>query len=183
MSMNFSPQGSSQPTVSHESHSPDNSSARTLEDPIQSQAQSTVTNVLARPSLGSHTQTVILAVPQETAFSDEAVVGVLQLEGGNLDSNQRRVMWDDTAIDNELLGRKKSKVCCIYRKPHRPDGSSSSDCSSSEDSDPNEPNAYELQPRRSKHLQRKHHQTQTPHHKHNHNHDHDHGPIPSSSTA
>ncbi|KAI7833902.1 phosphatase inhibitor-domain-containing protein [Kickxella alabastrina] len=64
-----------------------------------------------------------------------------------------RVQWSDDTVDNEGLGKKKSKVCCIFRK-ERQFGESDSDesCCSSDDSDA--PNEYERMPRHRK----KHHQ-------------------------
>mmetsp|Transcript_268 Transcript_268/g.494 ORF Transcript_268/g.494 Transcript_268/m.494 type:complete len:115 (+) Transcript_268:160-504(+) len=35
------------------------------------------------------------------------------------------VTWDETVIDNEGLGRKSSKRCCIYKKPSAWDETSS----------------------------------------------------------
>jgi protein phosphatase 1 regulatory subunit 11 len=48
----------------------------------------------------------------------------------------RGIRWAEDVVDNEGLGRKSSKVCCIYHKP-RPVGESSDeeDSSSSSDSD------------------------------------------------
>lgn len=47
-----------------------------------------------------------------------------------------RVRWDESVVNNEGLGRKSSKVCCIYHKPHNPgESSSEEDSSSSSDSD------------------------------------------------
>ncbi|OIR58669.1 MAG: uncharacterized protein A8A55_0509 [Amphiamblys sp. WSBS2006] len=46
-----------------------------------------------------------------------------------------RVSWSDDVVDNEFLGRKKSKVCCIYRK-------NSKECPEC-DSDSDGPNDYE----------------------------------------
>eukprot|EP00568_Trieres_chinensis_P001348 CAMPEP_0183291300 /NCGR_PEP_ID=MMETSP0160_2-20130417/768_1 /TAXON_ID=2839 ORGANISM="Odontella Sinensis, Strain Grunow 1884" /NCGR_SAMPLE_ID=MMETSP0160_2 /ASSEMBLY_ACC=CAM_ASM_000250 /LENGTH=116 /DNA_ID=CAMNT_0025452091 /DNA_START=135 /DNA_END=485 /DNA_ORIENTATION=+ len=45
----------------------------------------------------------------------------------------QRVTWDENVEDNEGLGRKSSKRCCIFHK-QRPFGESSTD-SSDEDSD------------------------------------------------
>ncbi|CAO1616776.1 unnamed protein product [Parajaminaea phylloscopi] len=59
-------------------------------------------------------------------------LGVLRLRGGHTAS--RRVVWSDDTVDNEGLGRKKSKICCIYHKPRAFD-ESSSEGSSSSDSD------------------------------------------------
>jgi len=48
-----------------------------------------------------------------------------------------RIQWAEDVVDNEGLGRKKSKVCCIYHAPKGIDESSdeSSSDSSSDDSD------------------------------------------------
>ena len=44
--------------------------------------------------------------------------------------------WAENVVDNEGMGKKSSKVCCIYHKPHEPgDSDSDSDSSSSSDSD------------------------------------------------
>lgn len=59
--------------------------------------------------------------------------GTLRLRGHH--TNARRVAWTDNTIDNEKLGRKSSKICCIYHKPKNYDESSSGESSSSSDSD------------------------------------------------
>ncbi|PWN37532.1 uncharacterized protein FA14DRAFT_15325 [Meira miltonrushii] len=62
---------------------------------------------------------------------DATPVGVLQLRAtGN---TSRRVVWSEETIDNEGMGKKKSKICCIYHKPKAFD--ESSDESSGSDSD------------------------------------------------
>lgn len=43
------------------------------------------------------------------------------------------MVWTDETVDNEGMGRKKSKICCIYHKPKAFD--ESSDESSSDGSD------------------------------------------------
>lgn len=50
---------------------------------------------------------------------------------------RRRIQWAEDVVDNEGMGKKSSKVCCIYHKPHEPgdSDSDSSDSSSSSDSD------------------------------------------------
>ncbi|CDJ37086.1 hypothetical protein, conserved [Eimeria tenella] len=45
----------------------------------------------------------------------------------------KQVAWVEGTLDNEDLGRKSSKVCCIYHKPVAFGESSSSSSSSSED--------------------------------------------------
>ena len=52
------------------------------------------------------------------------------------------VKWDEsTAIDNEHMGKKSSKVCCIYHKPKQFGESDSED-----DCNHGEKNAYDRQP-------------------------------------
>ena len=60
--------------------------------------------------------------------------------------NRRRIRWDESVIDNEGMGKKSSKVCCIYHAPHEPgDSESDSDSSSSDDSDGGEPDLSRAQ--------------------------------------
>jgi protein phosphatase 1 regulatory subunit 11 len=42
---------------------------------------------------------------------------------------RRRVTFEEGTIDNEHMNKKKSKICCIYKKPRKP-GESSSECES-----------------------------------------------------
>ncbi|TVY19513.1 Type 1 phosphatases regulator YPI1 [Lachnellula arida] len=57
--------------------------------------------------------------------------------GGGARARRPRIQWAEDVVDNEGLGRKKSKVCCIYHAPKAVDESSdeSSSDSSSDDSD------------------------------------------------
>ena len=49
---------------------------------------------------------------------------------------RRHIQWAEDVIDNEGMGKKKSKVCCIYHKPKEPgESDSDSDSSSSDGSD------------------------------------------------
>lgn len=60
-------------------------------------------------SHGSRTMTITVD-PTQTEGEDaeeEDVHGVLELTGGP--SEARRVQWDDDVVDNEHLGKKKSK--------------------------------------------------------------------------
>lgn len=50
------------------------------------------------------------------------------------ESDSRHIKWDETVVNNEGMGRKKSKVCCIYHAP-RAFGESSDESSSSSDED------------------------------------------------
>ena len=64
-----------------------------------------------------------------SASTTTTATGILHLRGEHTD--QRRVQWTESTIDNENAGRKSSKICCIYHKPKEYDESSSS----SDDSD------------------------------------------------
>ncbi|KAJ5855729.1 uncharacterized protein N7529_009673 [Penicillium soppii] len=52
-------------------------------------------------------------------------------------SSSRRIRWSEDVVDNEGMGKKSSKVCCIYHKA-RPVGESSSEESSSSSSSESE---------------------------------------------
>ncbi|KAI0997756.1 hypothetical protein K3495_g10433 [Podosphaera aphanis] len=60
------------------------------------------------------------------------VTPVLRLRGAAPSAvvTTRRIQWDESVVDNEGLGRKSSKVCCIYHAP-RAFGESSDESSSS----------------------------------------------------
>ncbi|EXJ81756.1 hypothetical protein A1O1_07821 [Capronia coronata CBS 617.96] len=93
-----------------------------------------------RAATGSATQTII---PAESAssrsVSPEPLVlrlrGAHDASGGATARARRRgISWAEDVVDNEGLGRKSSKVCCIYHKT-REFGESSSEDDSSSDSD------------------------------------------------
>ncbi|KAG5513790.1 hypothetical protein PMAC_000828 [Pneumocystis sp. 'macacae'] len=68
--------------------------------------------------------------PSLLSNQDNELRGIIRLRGA---PSERRVRFDETAIDNEGMGKKKSKICCIYHKPREYDESSSdTDTSSSE---------------------------------------------------
>ncbi|KAK5077810.1 Type 1 phosphatases regulator ypi1 [Exophiala xenobiotica] len=90
---------------------------------------------------GSATQTITSAPPQSDGL-------VLHLRGAHepetqtqsrsnseepQSSTRRRIKWAEDVVDNEGLGRKKSKVCCIFHKTREVGESSSEDDSSSHD--------------------------------------------------
>ncbi|KAF2204771.1 hypothetical protein GQ43DRAFT_387269 [Delitschia confertaspora ATCC 74209] len=63
-------------------------------------------------------------------------------------AEERHIQWAADVIDNEGMGRKSSKVCCIYHKPREAGESSdesSSDSSSDSDSD-SEPDNSQARP-------------------------------------
>jgi hypothetical protein len=54
---------------------------------------------------------------------------------------EKKVTWTEDTIDNEHMNKKKSKICCIFKKPiTNPDDSSSDSCSSCDEKGKN---AYE----------------------------------------
>ncbi|EPS43222.1 hypothetical protein H072_2793 [Dactylellina haptotyla CBS 200.50] len=63
--------------------------------------------------------------------------GVLRLRG--VQTERRRVAWTEEVVDNEGLGRKKTKICCIYNKPRDFGESSSEESESSSSDEDNEP--------------------------------------------
>ncbi|KAI8945124.1 phosphatase inhibitor-domain-containing protein [Xylaria longipes] len=87
----------------------------------------------AEASSGSATQT-------ESTAPEQPAPRILRLRGAHPPS-ANRVQWAEDVIDNEGLGRKKSKVCCIYHAPKAvgessDESSSDSSSSSNSDSDP-----------------------------------------------
>ncbi|KAL7923006.1 phosphatase inhibitor domain-containing protein [Trichoderma austrokoningii] len=97
----------------------------------------------------------------------QTVQRVLRLRGENT-SNGRSVQWAEDVVDNEGLGRKSSKVCCIYHRPKKVDESSdeSSSDSSSSDSD------SDAEPDRKRKVGGG---KDDCNHNHDHDHDHSHG--------
>ncbi|KAL2149569.1 hypothetical protein VTH82DRAFT_8220 [Thermothelomyces myriococcoides] len=87
----------------------------------------------SQPTL-SQTQTAE-TTSQQTETQPQAI---LRLRGAHAPT-RRSVKWRSDVVDNEGLGKKKSKVCCIYHRPRgideSSDESSSSDSSDSSDSD------------------------------------------------
>ncbi|KAG8629559.1 hypothetical protein KVT40_003424 [Elsinoe batatas] len=60
----------------------------------------------------------------------------------------RHIQWAEDVIDNEGMGKKSSKVCCIYHKPKNAGDSSSDESSSDSDSSDSEPDLSRAQPAR-----------------------------------
>ncbi|KAI1333975.1 phosphatase inhibitor-domain-containing protein [Xylariaceae sp. FL0016] len=144
----------------------------------QSRASGPRTQAQQQPSAGSSTQT------ESTAPSAPAPA-ILRLRGAHPPA-QNRVQWAENVVDNEGMGRKSSKVCCIYHAPRAvgesSDESSSSDSSSDSDSDSDtspsdDPRERALAQRRAKQQQQRRRDTDG--HRHgpdcDHDHDHDHG--------
>ncbi|CAK4010189.1 Hypothetical predicted protein [Lecanosticta acicola] len=81
----------------------------------------------ATPTSGSQT----LVEPQASSSNPSAT---LRLRASPDQASARHIRWSSDVIDNEGMGKKSSKVCCIYHKPHEP-GESDSESSSSSDDD------------------------------------------------
>ncbi|KAK4141269.1 phosphatase inhibitor-domain-containing protein [Dichotomopilus funicola] len=108
----------------------------------------------------SQTETTSSTSPQTHAPPQ----AILRLRGAHAPT-RRSVQWSSDVVDNEGLGRKKSKVCCIYHRPRGVDESSDESSSDSSDSDSESDGG-----RRGD----SDHQNRGNGHNHNHNHGHDH---------
>ncbi|RUP43492.1 phosphatase inhibitor-domain-containing protein [Jimgerdemannia flammicorona] len=84
------------------------------------------------PTQGS--QTITDTHHEEQANEAESSVGILRLTGDLDTRTLRKIKWDEKVVDNEGMGRKKSKVCCIFHKA-RAVGESSDESSDDSDSD------------------------------------------------
>ncbi|KAJ3497783.1 hypothetical protein NLG97_g1637 [Lecanicillium saksenae] len=129
------------------------------------------TSQRSAPTPSASQTTTIASTSQNSA---DSAPRILRLRGRH-NANGRSVQWAEDVVDNEGLGRKSSKVCCIYHKPKAVDESSdesSSDSSSDSESD------YEDRMRRSKARNGKGRDKDGGHegcdHSHDHDHDHDH---------
>ena len=112
----------------------------------------------ARPAARTAETTQTLTVTQTQTST--ATQGSLRLVLQPSESSERRVMWCDDVVDNEHLGRKKSKsscaiwiwcgaqslVCCIYHKARKPGEFDSDSDSSTDEGEDGGPNAYEREP-------------------------------------
>nr|POE52104.1 type 1 phosphatases regulator ypi1 [Quercus suber] len=87
---------------------------------------------------GSQTITLTPAGPSEPPSA------TLRLRAEPQESSH--VRWASDVVDNEGMGKKSSKVCCIYHKPKEPgDSDSDSASSSSEDDSDSEPDLSRAQ--------------------------------------
>jgi len=77
--------------------------------------------MMATQSSGAGVRSETLCKTEETDKEETATLKLKKKKG-------KKIQWTQDTVDNEGLGKKKSKVCCVYKKP-RPH----LDCSSSED--------------------------------------------------
>ncbi|EMD97834.1 hypothetical protein COCC4DRAFT_42326 [Bipolaris maydis ATCC 48331] len=81
------------------------------------------------PSAGSRT----IQISPQPVLRLSAPSGVLRLRAEP--TERRHIQWAEDVVDNEGMGKKSSKVCCIYHKPRAVDESSDDDSSDSSSSD------------------------------------------------
>ncbi|KAL2815454.1 phosphatase inhibitor-domain-containing protein [Aspergillus cavernicola] len=92
-------------------------------------------HIISQTSASSSRVSSVSRVEEDT--SNARVTGTLRLraEGDpSVSRNEppaRHIRWSEDVIDNEGMGKKSSKVCCIYHKA-RPVGESSSESESSD---------------------------------------------------
>jgi len=94
-----------------------------------------------RPEVkGSATETEDKEVANQRAEVDGAVGGQAEppkLKLTQKEANKKAVQWTEETVDNEHMGKKSSKSCCIYHKPKpfKPGQEESSSDESSDDED------------------------------------------------
>uniref|UniRef100_A0A0B7BU92 E3 ubiquitin-protein ligase PPP1R11 n=1 Tax=Arion vulgaris TaxID=1028688 RepID=A0A0B7BU92_9EUPU len=82
----------------------------------------------------TETQTIVLDKIQDEQQQSQPILH-LRLQQTR---NDHKVTWTADTVDNELMGKKKSKCCCIYEKPKVFGESDSSSSSNDDDDDVNE---------------------------------------------
>ncbi|KAJ6004076.1 hypothetical protein N7522_005721 [Penicillium canescens] len=82
-------------------------------------------------------------------------------------SASRRIRWSEDVVDNEGMGKKSSKVCCIYHKA-RPVGESSSESDSDSSSSDSDSDSNDDRAKRANHARHSHARGRKPHGEHNH---------------
>ncbi|CEL11401.1 hypothetical protein ASPCAL14503 [Aspergillus calidoustus] len=91
----------------------------------------------AFPQTSTSSSRVSSVTRVEQNTSNGRVTGTLRLRAEDVPSVDqdaspaRRIRWSEDVVDNEGMGKKSSKVCCIYHKA-RPVGESSSESESSD---------------------------------------------------
>ncbi|TID15598.1 hypothetical protein E6O75_ATG07926 [Venturia nashicola] len=81
-------------------------------------------------------------------------------------AQERHIQWSEDVVDNENMGKKSSKVCCIYHAPHNAEESSGDDSSSDSSSDSDSGDDGAARPVGG---------NKNPRGRRGHKHDHDHG--------
>ncbi|KIW05258.1 hypothetical protein, variant [Verruconis gallopava] len=92
-------------------------------------------------------------------------------------AEERHIQWAEDVVDNEGMGKKSSKVCCIYHRPHSVDESSDDESSSDDSSSSDGDSDSEVDDGRARMIggnRRGRERRRHGHHDHNHEHSHDH---------
>ena len=92
----------------------------------------------ATPTATSGSQTAL-----QTEAGSSIPIPTLRLRAER--DQRRHIQWAEDVVDNEGMGKKSSKVCCIYNKPHEPGDSDSDSDSSSDDESDAEPDLSKAQ--------------------------------------
>jgi len=86
----------------------------------------------------------------------------LRAEAGPETVDRQRVQWAEDVVDNEGMGKKSSKVCCIYHKPKEAGESSDESSSSSSDDSDSGPDTSRAQPAKKPTKRHQHHHHEGP---------------------
>jgi len=81
----------------------------------------------------SHTRTLTTTITEDDNNISSSESRPADSTTIRLKKKKKKVVWRQGTVDNEGMGKKTSKCCCIYQKPHK-FGESSSD-SEEEDCD------------------------------------------------
>lgn len=107
----------------------------------------------------------ITPVLELRASNDDAVK---PKEKNEKEADRPNVRWEQDVVDNEDMGKKKTKICCIYHPPDEEEGAepefhfhdrpsdSDSDSSSSSSSEDDRKNGYNFDERRRRRIERRH---------------------------
>ncbi|RAL00218.1 PPP1R11/YPI1 family protein [Aspergillus ibericus CBS 121593] len=102
--------------------------SRTRQVPLEATSSSQVQSTEDHPSNSS---AVLVSTTLRLRAGDGRSTRAISQD----ESTSRHIRWSEDVIDNEGMGKKSSKVCCIYHK-NRPIGDSSSESESSDSSMP-----------------------------------------------
>ncbi|KAI9714293.1 MAG: hypothetical protein M1820_000254 [Bogoriella megaspora] len=105
---------------------------------------------MERTSERQRNRTIPAAATATTTIGSSSSAGnnpvTLRLRGAP--TEERRIQWAEDVVDNEGMGKKSSKVCCIYHRTREVGESSDEDSSdSSSDESDSEPDTSRAHPR------------------------------------
>jgi len=85
----------------------------------------------SNPVSGNNTTATTTVVTETSELGNEETLR-LKLKKGEA-AEKKKIQWTEDTVDNEGLGKKKSKVCCQYKKPRAHLDESSEDESDDDD--------------------------------------------------